>query len=90
MNEGIEIVNGVSDETGIPVHLILGKSRVSGVVSARHEAIIRVAELGWSTTRIGLLFNRSHTTICYALGSLSKKKPKYWNETIYVAAERAA
>jgi chromosomal replication initiation ATPase DnaA len=36
----------------------------------------RAYEEGFTTTQIGVAFNRDHTTVLYAAGALSGKKPK--------------
>ena len=62
------IIMAVSDDRGIPVSVILGQRRTAPIVSARWEAIARVAiETGWSLPRIGLVFGRDHTSILNAL-----------------------
>lgn len=75
-----------SQEHGVSVDEILGRSRSYKIVDARYAAIRAVAdavELSrscgnwaggfWSTKAIAHLFGRDHTTICYALGRLTGK-----------------
>lgn len=78
-------------EHGVTVDEILGSSRKKRIVAARHAAIRAVAEAVdlrascgnwtggfWSTTAIGKLFGRDHTTILWVLGRLrpSRNQPK--------------
>lgn len=60
---------------GVTVHEILGSDRRAAVVDARYDTIRRVKEENpaWTTTQLGKLFGRDHTTICYALGACSRK-----------------
>lgn len=53
---------------------ILGRSRVQRIVDARWEAIGLVAEAypKFSSTRLGEIFHRDHTSILWALGRVTK------------------
>lgn len=78
-----------AQETGVSVDEILGRSRKKKIVNARYQAIRAVARAVdlkrscgnwaggfWSTKAIAHLFDRDHTTICYALGTLTGKCSK--------------
>ena len=59
-----EIVEKVSDETGISPHYILGQQRIARYVYARHEAMRRAYATGrYSLTQIGAAFKRDHTSV---------------------------
>jgi len=73
------IIRAVSEETGIPVDDILGRSRLGAVTAARKLAIRRVHEAfpTFSLPRLGEIFDRDHATIFNALGRrVHKRKPR--------------
>lgn len=68
------IIQTVALEYQVSVSEIVGKRRTGHIVSARHEAIRRVArETGWSLPRIGKVFNRDYTTVLHALDPAKRK-----------------
>lgn len=68
------IILEVARETGISTKLILGDRRKAEIVAARFAAIKRVAdETGWSLPRIGVVFNRDHTSILHCLRKMGAK-----------------
>lgn len=74
------IVQEVADEHRVPIDDIYGRSQIAHIVSARHCAIRRVRdETGLSTTRIGELFGRDHSTIIHHLngrnGTGARERP---------------
>ena len=73
------IIEAVAIETGIPVSDILGRRKVHAIIDARFKAIRRVrSETGWSSTRIGLVFDRDHTSIISALNGVGEYRPEPW------------
>ena len=69
------ILIGVCAEYGIGVEEILGDRRDQPVVIARWEAVRRAYEgTGLSTTELGRVFNRDHTSILYILGKVKKER----------------
>lgn len=67
-----EILQQVSDDTGVPVHLILAHTRRPFVVHARREAMRRLAATGRSLSQVARLLGLDHSTVWYAL---RRKKP---------------
>jgi chromosomal replication initiation ATPase DnaA len=68
-----QIVNDVSERTGISVNDLVSNIRSFSVVLARHEAMATIAkELSMSLPAIGRVFLRDHTTVIYAI--------RNWNE----------
>lgn len=51
---------------------ILGKRRLPGIVHARFYVYRRLRKLGLSYPMIGMVCNRDHTTVIYALKRLEK------------------
>jgi chromosomal replication initiation ATPase DnaA len=69
---GREIIEEECSHYGITLPEFFGQSKKRFLVKARWTVWFRLStELGWSTTRIGELCNRDHTTI---LNGLSKYK----------------
>lgn len=66
-----EIISQVAKAHELTVEAVTGPSRKRAVVEARWEAMRRLkAETKLSTPQIGALFNRDHTTVLHALGTL--------------------
>lgn len=61
-----EIVEKVSEETGIPVKAILGNSRRRPIARARQFAMCKALETGATTSEVGRYFRRDHSTVCHA------------------------
>jgi chromosomal replication initiator protein len=70
-----EIIAQVAAFHGFPPEVILSQRRDRPAVAARYEAIRAVREIRpeLSTTVIGKLFDRDHTSILHALGRLKCK-----------------
>lgn len=62
-------IEQIAEEHGVPVADIMARTRMSqNTARARHEAMAMLRrDFGDSTTQIGRLFNRDHTTVIYAL-----------------------
>jgi chromosomal replication initiation ATPase DnaA len=69
-----EIIYNVARNHGLGVRDILGGGRTKEVVKARHSAIkaVKAAKPHLSSTVIGRIFGRDHTSILWALGTLAK------------------
>ena len=64
----MKIICDVSDKQKVPVTEILGPLRHKYIMRARDEAIHRIRkELGYSTTKIGRIFGRDHSTVLTSL-----------------------
>lgn len=65
----LTVIREVAQEHGVKVHDILSPCRLRPVAWARHDAMLRVRALAWafgnppSYPKIGLWFNRDHSTV---------------------------
>lgn len=74
-DQSMAIVRRVAREYLLPVDEVLGPSRTKRAVASRKEAMQRlVDERDMSSSQIGRLFNRDHTTVLHALGRLSRRR----------------
>lgn len=69
------LVEDAAREAGATTAQILGDSRMRRFVAARHHAMARAFDEGFSPTLIGQVFNRDRTTVLYAVGEL-KRRPR--------------
>lgn len=60
-------INNIAQRYGYTVEDIIGTSRLKRLVAVRRLCIMMLREKGYSTTEIGRLLNRCHTTIVHAL-----------------------
>lgn len=65
-----EILTEIAQRTGVPVELILSRSREQRVVAARRRVIWELHERGWSSVAIGRAIGRDHVTVLFALGRI--------------------
>lgn len=65
-------IDVVAQEHGYTVHDIIGKSRFKHLVAVRLLCILMLRERGYSTTEIGRLMDRDHSTIVHALNKEQK------------------
>jgi len=57
----------IANEHGYTVDDILGKSKLKALVAVRRKCVVMLRNRGYSTTEIGRIMNRDHSTICHAL-----------------------
>jgi chromosomal replication initiation ATPase DnaA len=69
----IEAIANVYDYTAED---ILSKSKTRTLVTARRKCVVMLRRKGYSTTEIGRIMHRDHSTICHSL-SVSKLKGEY-------------
>jgi len=55
---------------------ILGHNKVKPLVAVRRKCVVMLRRRGYSTTEIGRILLRDHSTICHAL-NVSKLKGEY-------------
>lgn len=67
------LIDAIAQEHGYTVDDIIGKLRFKRVVAVRRLCILALREKGYSTTEIGRIMNRDHSTICHALNKVLKK-----------------
>jgi chromosomal replication initiator protein len=70
------VIQRVAKANGVTVKQVMGRSRLKPIARARQMAMRAIeAEFGDSSPMIGRLFNRDHTTVLAALGSIKKRVP---------------
>lgn len=60
-------IQDIAKEHGYTVEDVLGKSRLRALVTVRRKCAVMLRAKGYSTTEIGRIMNRDHSTICHAL-----------------------
>jgi chromosomal replication initiation ATPase DnaA len=55
---------------------ILGKSKTKALVAVRRKCVVMLREKGYSTTEIGRIMQRDHSTICHALQKYEQEEIK--------------
>lgn len=68
------IAKEVAAATGIPAELIMGRSRVTETVRARHLAWFIAHRSGMSFAEIGRQANVDHTTVIHGVGKEAKAR----------------
>jgi len=58
---------------GISPNLLLGPGQTKRLVTARREVSMHLYELGYSSTKIGLILNRHHSSILHLLRRLGSQ-----------------
>ena len=72
------LIEDAAREAGCSIAQIVGRTRRRPIVWARQKAMRRAYEEGFSIVQIGLAFGgRDHTTVLYAAGVLSGKRPAF-------------
>jgi chromosomal replication initiation ATPase DnaA len=65
--KNLDAIDVIAQQYGYTVEDILGRSRLKRVVAVRRLCILMLRDRGYSTTEIGRLMDRDHTTIGHAL-----------------------
>jgi chromosomal replication initiator protein len=60
-------IDAIAELYGYTLEDILGKSKLKELVAVRRKCIVWLRGKGYSTTEIGRIMNRDHTTIVHAL-----------------------
>jgi chromosomal replication initiator protein len=60
-------IDAIAELYGYTLEDILGKSKLKALVAVRRKCIVWLRGKGYSTTEIGRIMNRDHTTIVHAL-----------------------
>ena len=69
-----EVIEKVTKHFRVDQKLVRGKGRTKQVMIARQVAMyILCNRLGLSTTQVGIIMGRDHSTVCYALQSIERK-----------------
>lgn len=69
-----ELMKRICEKHGVSINVVLGKSRDALAVDARREICTLLREMGFSSTKIGLIVNRDHTSVLALTGSLKRKR----------------
>jgi chromosomal replication initiator protein len=70
----LRIIDHIASDYGYDRHEVIGKRRFKVLVEIRHECIKFFREQGFSTTEIGRILNRDHSTIVHALQKMAQEK----------------
>lgn len=70
----MEIVDEVSDATGVPVHMILSNDMRREITQARQLAYFVAHTHGFSLPEIGKAMNRDHTTVLSGIRAERKRR----------------
>jgi chromosomal replication initiation ATPase DnaA len=60
-------IDAIAELHGYTLADILGKRKQRPLVEVRRKCVVMLREKGYSTTEIGRIMNRDHSTICHAL-----------------------
>ena len=71
----LSVIRTIAVRHGCTAQEILGPCKLRHLVEARWECIALFRKRGMSTSEIGRLMNRDHTTIIHALQKMSMRKP---------------
>ncbi|WP_135210382.1 helix-turn-helix domain-containing protein [Vitreimonas flagellata] len=71
-----QALRAIEREFGVSLEEMKSASRRRHIVRARWAAFRVLRMRGWSTPKIGALFNRDHTSVLYALGEIEAKQPR--------------
>jgi chromosomal replication initiation ATPase DnaA len=70
--KNIAAIDVIAQEHGYTADDIIGKSKLKTLVKARRQCVVMLRNKGYSTTEIGRIMQRDHSTICHAL-NMSKE-----------------
>jgi chromosomal replication initiator protein len=65
--KNLAAIEEIAQEHGFTAEDILGKSRFRMLVKVRRKCVVMLREKGYSTTEIGRIMNRDHSTIVTSL-----------------------
>lgn len=65
--KNLAAIEAIAQEHGFTAEDILGKSRFRILVRVRRKCVVMLREKGYSTTEIGRIMNRDHSTIVNSL-----------------------
>ena len=64
-------IDAIAELHGYTVEDILGKSKVRPLVEVRRKCVVRLRKKGYSTTEIGRIMQRDHSTIVHSLQKMA-------------------
>jgi chromosomal replication initiation ATPase DnaA len=65
--EYMDVIDQICAEYGVSVAEVLGNSRIHDYVYARQACFFALQKVGLSSTQIGRLMNRDHSTVLYGI-----------------------
>ena len=66
-------IDAIAELHGYTVEDILGRSRPKQLVEVRRKCVVRMRSKGYSTTEIGRIMNRDHSTIVHSLQKMAQE-----------------
>lgn len=70
----LTIIDHIASDYGYDRTEVLGPRKFKELIEIRHHCIKLFREQGFSTTEIGRIMNRDHTTIVHALQKMAKQE----------------
>jgi chromosomal replication initiation ATPase DnaA len=64
-------MDAIAELYGYTLADILGRSKPKPLVEVRRKCVVRLREKGYSTTEIGRIMNRDHSTIVHSLQKMA-------------------
>lgn len=65
--KNLDDIEAIAKEHRFTLEDILGKRKFKPLVTVRRKCVVMLREKGYSTTEIGRIMNRDHSTICTSL-----------------------
>ena len=65
-------MEAIAKEYDYTVEDVLGKSKLKALVAVRRKCVVMLRSKGYSTTEIGRIMQRDHSTIVHALQKMAK------------------
>ncbi len=72
----LDQVAAIARSHSVALRDVLGRSRTLRVVEARRVAMAYARSLGLSYPEVGALFGRDHSSVMFALGAVTKVRPR--------------
>jgi chromosomal replication initiation ATPase DnaA len=69
-----EIIRDVAKKHNLQPLDILGHDRFAHFIKARREAMVRISALGFSSSQIGAIFSRNHTSVLFQISKSHRAK----------------
>jgi len=66
-------IDAIAELYDYTVEDILGKSKTRTLSAVRRTCVVMLRDKGYSTTEIGRIMKRDHSTICYALAKYEQE-----------------
>lgn len=72
------MIQEICNRHHLPLRVVFGEAKDRDAVLCRREIALALREEGLSSTRIGILMQRDHTSVLNLLGTIAKSK---WKQT---------